>query len=81
VEKDVPGVLRERGARLRGQIAWPDDVNLAVGEDGGGVAEDEVDASLDVGIDIVLASEVSEEGVLIAEKTAVLKDRLIGTNR
>ena len=43
-------------------------------EDGGGVAEDEVDAAFDVGVDVVLAAVVGEEGVLMAEEAAVLED-------
>jgi hypothetical protein len=43
-------------------------------EDGGGVAEDEVDAAFDVGVDVVLAAVVGEEGVLMAEEAAVFED-------
>ena len=43
-------------------------------EDGGGVAEDEVDAALDVGVDVVLAAVVGEERVLMAEEAAVFED-------
>ena len=43
-------------------------------EDGGGVAEDVVDAAFDVGVDVVLAAVVGEERVLMAEEAAVLED-------
>jgi hypothetical protein len=38
-------------------------VEFGVVEDGGGVAEDEVDAAFDVGVEVVLAAIVGEEGV------------------
>ena len=47
-------------------------------KDGGGVAEDVVDAALDVGVDVVLAAVVGEERVLVAEEPAVLEDGAIG---
>ena len=49
-------------------------------EDGGGVAEDEVDAALDIGVDVVLAAVVGEERVLMAEEAAVLEDGAVGAN-
>jgi hypothetical protein len=55
-------------------------VDLVVVEDGGGVAEDEVDAAFDVGVDVVLAAEVGEEGVLVAEEAAVLEDGAVGAH-
>ena len=66
-----------RGAGLRGEVAGAVGVELGVVEDGGGVAEDEVDAAFDVGVDVVLAAVVGEEGVLMAEEAAVLEDAAV----
>ena len=66
VEDDVAGGLGGRGAGLGGEVGGADLVDLGVVEDGGGIAEDEVDTAGDVGIDVVLAAEVGEESVLIA---------------
>ena len=49
-------------------------------EDGGGVAEDEVDAALDVRVDVVLAAVVGKERVLMAEEAAVLEDCAVGAD-
>ena len=49
-------------------------------EDGGGVAEDEVDAAFDVGVGVVLAAVVGEERVLMAEEAAVLEDSAVGAD-
>jgi len=81
VEDDVAGGLIGRGARLRGQVAGAVRVNFGVVEDCRSVAEDEVDATLDVGIEVVLAAVVGEERVLVAEKAAVLEDGAIGADR
>ncbi len=43
-----------------------------------GVAEDEVDAAFDVGVDVVLAAVVGEESVLMAEEAAVFEDAAVG---
>src|SRR3979490_1474787 len=53
-------------------------MKLGVVEDGGGVAEDEVDAAFDVGVDVILAAVVGEEGVLVAEEAAVFEDAAVG---
>ena len=65
---------------MRGEIAGAVGVDLGVVEDGGGVAEDEVDAALDVGVDVVLAAVVGEERVLVAEEAAVLEDGAVGAD-
>jgi len=62
VEDDVASGLVWRGAGLCGEVDGSVGVDLGVVEDGGGVAEDEVDAAFDVGVDIVLAAVVGEEG-------------------
>ncbi len=49
-------------------------------EDGGSVAEDEVYAAFDVGVDVVLAAVVGEEGVLVAEEAAALEDGAVGAD-
>ncbi len=46
-------------------------------EDGGSVAEDVVNATLDVAIDVVLAAEVGEERVLLAQYAAMLEDAAV----
>ena len=74
VEDDVAGGLVGRGAGLCGDVAGAVGVELGVVEDGGGVAEDEVDAAFDVGVEVVLAAVVGEEGVLMTEEAAVLED-------
>ena len=78
VEDDVAGGLVWRGAGLCGEVAGAVGVEFGVIEDGGGVAEDEVDAAFDVGVDVVLAAMVGEEGVLMAEEAAVLEDAAVG---
>ena len=55
-------------------------MDLGVVEDGCGVAEDEVDSAFDVGVDVVLAAVVGEEGVLVAEEAAVLEDGAVGAD-
>ena len=74
VEDDVAGGLIRRGAGLGGEVAGGVGVDLVAVEDGGGVAEDEVDTAFDVGVDVVLAAEVGEECVLMAEEAAVFED-------
>ena len=59
---------------MGGEVAGAVGVEFGVVEDGGGVAEDEVDAAFDVGVEVVLAAVVGEEGVLMAEEAAVLED-------
>ena len=66
-----------RGAGLRGDEAGAVGVELVAIEDGGGVAEDVVDAAFDVGVDVVLAAVVGEERVLMAEEAAVLEDAAV----
>src|ERR1035438_933118 len=63
VEDDVARALIGGGAGLRGDVAGAVGVNLRMIEDGGGVAEDEVDGALDVRVDVVLAAVVGEERV------------------
>src|SRR5207245_1836302 len=58
VEDDVAGGLAWRGAGLCGEVSGGVGVEFDVVEDGGGVAEDEVDAAFDVGVDVVLAAVV-----------------------
>ena len=53
-------------------------MELGVVKDGLGVAEEEVDGAFDVGVEVILAAVVSEEGVLVAEDAAVLEDGAIG---
>ncbi len=77
VEDDVAGGLVGGGAGLRGEVAGAVGVEFGVVEDGGGVAEDEVDAAFDVGVDVVLAAVVGEEGVLMAEEAAVFEDAAV----
>ena len=77
VEDDVAGGLVGGGAGLRGEVAGAVGVEFGVVEDGGGVAEDEVDAAFDVGVDVVLAAVVGEERVLMAEEAAVLEDAAV----
>jgi hypothetical protein len=72
VEDDIAGGLAGIGAGLGGEIAAAVRVNLRVVKDGGGVSEDEVDAALDVGVDVVLAAVVGEERVLMAKACPVL---------
>ena len=55
-------------------------MNLDVIEDGGGVAEDEVDAAFDVRVEVVLAAVVGEERVLMAEEAAVFEDGAVGAD-
>ena len=66
-----------RGAGLRGDEAGAVGMELVVVEDGGGIAEDVVDATLDVGVDVVLAAVVGEERVLVAEEAAMLEDAAV----
>ncbi len=49
-------------------------------EDGGGVAEDEVDAAGDEALEVVLAAVVGEKGVLVAEEADVLEDGAVGAD-
>lgn len=63
-----------------GEVAGTISVNFGAVEDGGGVAEDEVDAAFDVGVEVVLAAVVGEEGVLVAEEAAVLEDGAVGAD-
>ena len=78
VEDDVAGGLVGCGAGLRGEVAGAVGVEFGAVEDGGGVAEDEVDAAFDVGVDVVLAAVVGEESVLMAEEAAVFEDAAVG---
>ena len=80
VDDDVAGGLIGRGAGLRGEIAGAVGVDLGAVEDGSGVAEDEVDSTFDVGVEVVLAAVVGEEGVLMAEEAAVLEDGAVGAD-
>jgi hypothetical protein len=65
---------------LSGEIAGAVGVELGVVEDGGGVAEDEVDAAFDVGVEVVLAAVVGEEGVLVAQEATVFEDAAVRAN-
>src|SRR6185437_11229484 len=58
VEDDVPGGLIGRSARLGREISWAIGVKLAVVEDGGGVAKDEVHPAFDIRVDVILAAIV-----------------------
>ena len=80
VEDDVAGGLGGGGAGVSGEVAGAVGMEFGAVEDGGGVAEDEVDAALDVGVDVVLAAVVGEEGVLVAEEAAVLEDGTVGAD-
>ena len=68
-----------RCARLRSQIAGAIGVNLRVVKDRRGIAKDEVDAALDIGVDVILPAVVGEERVLVPEEPAVLEDGAVGT--
>jgi len=63
---------------LCGDVAGAVGVQLVTLEDGGGVAEDVVDAAFDGAVDVVLAAKVGEECVLVAEQTAVSEDGAVG---
>lgn len=76
----VAGGLVGRSARLCGNLTVSDFADLRVIEDGGCVAEDEVDAAGDKAVDVVLASVVGKKRVLIAEKAAVLEDGTVGAH-
>lgn len=80
VDDDVAGGLVGGCAGLRGKVADPVGVELGAVEDSSGVAEDEVDAAFDVGVDVVLAAVVGEEGVLMADEAAVLEDGAVGAH-
>ena len=54
-------------------------VEVAVLEDGGGVAEDEVDGAVDVAVAVELAEGVGVEGVLIPHKAAFIECRQVRT--
>ena len=77
VEDDVASGLVGGGTGLRGDIAGAVGVQLVTLEDGGGVAEDVIDTAFDIAIDVVLATEVGEECVLMVEQTAVFKDETV----
>src|SRR3981189_2020943 len=66
------------GVGVRGGVGGSVGVELGTVEDGGGVAEDEVDAAFDVGVDVILAAVVGEERVLVAEEAAVFEDAAVG---
>jgi hypothetical protein len=55
-------------------------VDLVVVEDGGGVAEDEVDAAGDEAVEVVLAAEVGKQRVLVGDEAAVLEDGAVGSD-
>ena len=77
VENDVAGGLVGGGAGLGGDGAGAVGMEFGAIEDGGGVAEDIVDAAFDVGVNIILAAVVGEEGVLVAEEAAVFEDAAV----
>src|ERR1017187_6510626 len=78
-EDDVAGGLIGRGARLGGDEAGAVGVEFVALEDGGGVAEDVVDAALDVGVNVILAAVVGEQRVLMPEEAAVFEDAAVAT--
>jgi hypothetical protein len=80
VEDDVAGGLVGGGAGLRGEEAGRVGVEYAAVEDGGGVAEDEVDASFNVRVDVVLAPVIGEERVLMPEEAAALEDGAVAAD-
>ncbi|CAA7391678.1 unnamed protein product [Spirodela intermedia] len=53
---------------------WPPHVDVAVLKDGGSVAEDEVDGTVDVAVAVELPLGVREEGVLVAPEAATVED-------
>lgn len=53
-------------------------VEVAVLEDDGGVAEDEVDGAVDVAVAVELAEGVDVEGVLVSDKAAVVEGGEVG---
>lgn len=61
------------GALFRRELAGGDQYGAVV-EDGGGVAEDEIDGSLDAAGPVELAERVHEQRVLVAEELAVLDE-------
>ena len=63
---------------MRGEVAGAVGVDLGAIEDGGGVAEDEVDTAFDIGVDIVLAAVVGKQRVLVSEEAAVFEDAAVG---
>ena len=70
------GEVRDWAVRKPGPLA----LQLGAVEDGGGVAEDEVDAAGDEAVEVVLAAEVGEEGVLVAEEADVAEDGAVGAD-
>ena len=78
VEDDVASGLVGGCTGLRGDIAGAVGVELVALEDGGGVAEDVIDTAFNIAIDVVLATEVGEECVLVAEQSAVPEDGAVG---
>ena len=55
-------------------------MNLRAIEDRRSVAEDEVDAALYIGVEIILPAIVGKERVLVAEKPAMFEDDPVGTH-
>ncbi|KAH0467288.1 hypothetical protein IEQ34_004526 [Dendrobium chrysotoxum] len=53
-------------------------VDIAVLEDDGGVAEDEVDGAVDVAVAVELALAVDVDGVLVSLKAAAVEDGEVG---
>ncbi|KAH0466861.1 hypothetical protein IEQ34_004099 [Dendrobium chrysotoxum] len=53
-------------------------VDIAVLEDHGGVAEDEIDSAVDVAVAVELALAVDVEGVLVSLKAAAVEDGEVG---
>ncbi|KAH0470260.1 hypothetical protein IEQ34_001818 [Dendrobium chrysotoxum] len=54
-------------------------VKIAVLEEGGGVAEDEVDGAVDVAVAVELAEGVDVESVLVADEAAAVEGGEVGT--
>lgn len=53
-------------------------VEVAVLEDDGGVAEDEIDGAVDVAFAVELAEGVDVEGVLVGDEAAAVESREVG---
>lgn len=79
------GVLVLVGAALGGDHVFlagigAAGVDVAVLEDSGGIAEDEIDGAGDVAVDVELAVGVDVKGVLVGDHVAVIEGGKIGTD-
>lgn len=79
---DDAGVLVRIGSALGGDgvglVAWFAGEDVAVLENDGGIAEDEIDSAIYVAISIELAIGVDIEGVLVAFEAAPVEDGEVG---